>query len=450
MIPMKTQLTGAEFLASRSTALLADEPRVGKTGAALLALKKLGLPQREPILIVTTASGRAVWRRAVKDWLDLPAYVVGDGKRDCEPFYVVSWDQIRQSAVYAMLSACRFAVAILDEDHRAKNPETKTAQAIYGRFNKHGDRVAKGLASDIPRVWHLSGTPCPHDLGDTWCRLRSSASHILLDKQHYDPLWPNVISFDAFRARYCVMRPKKLSAWRTIMVVMGGKNEAELRERIGDWMLRRTQKDVGIRPPVQELMPLIVSPAQRRELAVDRDTREIIEAIEAGSTRELEMELGPLRRITGRIKAEAVIAAAKEWLEDNSSDKLVLAYYHREVGDLLMAGLDAFTPMRIDGSTGGAFREIAQQRFSTDPKVRVFLAQIDAAGEAIDLSAAPELWFCETTFSPKAMKQMASRISNVNQTKNTFVKVAFIEGSIDEAIQASLLRLWLSIKEVVR
>lgn len=418
------------------------------TGAALLALKKLGLPQREPILIVTTASGRAVWRRAVKDWLDLPAYVVGDGKRDCEPFYIVSWDQIRQSAVYAMLSACKFAVAILDEDHRAKNPETKTAQAIYGKFNKHGDRVAKGLVTNIPWVWHLSGTPCPHDLGDMWCRLRSSAGHLLFAE--IKPGWPDVISFDAFRARYCVMRPKKLSAWRTIMVVMGGKNEAELRERIGGWMLRRTQKDVGIRPPVQELMPLIVSPAQRRELVADVQTREIIEAIENGDTSDLDMELGPLRRITGRIKAEAVVSAAKEWLEDNAGDKLVLAYYHREVGDALMTGLDAFVPMRIDGSTSGSFREVAQQRFSTDPRVRVFLAQIDAAGESIDLSAAPELWFCESSFSPKAMKQMASRISNVGQKRNTFVKVCFIEGSIDEAIQASLMRLWQSIREVVR
>ena len=449
MIPMKTQLTGAEFLASRSTALLADEPRVGKTGAALLALKKLGLPQREPVLIVTTASGRAVWRRAVKDWLGVDANVFGDDKNDSR-IIIFSWNQVQRVELLKHFVNLRFDLAILDEDHRAKNPDTKTAQAVYGKFDNRGNRIANGLITNIPRVWHLSGTPCPHDLGDMWCRLRSSAPSLLCETHVGGSVWPRVMSFDAFRARYCVMRPKKLSAWRTIMVVMGGKNEAELRERIGDWMLRRTQKDVGIRPPVQELMPLIVSPAQRRELVADRDAREIIEAIESGSTRELEIELGPLRRITGRIKAEAVIAAAKEWLEDNTSDKLVLAYYHREVGDLLMAGLDDFVPMRIDGSTGGAFREVAQQRFSTDPKVRVFLAQIDAAGEAIDLSAAPELWFVESVFSPKSMKQMASRISNVSQTKNTFVRVCYIDGSIDEAIQASLLRLWQSIREVVR
>ena len=444
MTPLPTQLSGAEFLASRTTALLADEPRVGKTLASLLAAEKC---RHEEILIVTTASGRGVWRRAVAEGIGRNSTVVGADKND-ESVKIVSWDQIRQAKVYAHLINQHFDLVIADESHRAGNPDTKTTQAIYGRFDKHGRRCTYGLATDAPYVWHLSGTPAPHDLGQLWPMLRSSAPHLLAANDEKG--WPDVLSFDAFRNRYCVMRPKKLSAWRTIMVVMGGKNEAELRERIGDWMLRRTQKDVGIRPPVQELMPLIVSPAQRRELVADVQTREIIEAIENGDTRELEMELGPLRRITGRIKAEAVIAAAKEWLEDNVGDKLVLAYYHREVGDLLMAGLHEFVPMRIDGSTGGAFREVAQQRFSTDPTVRVFLAQIDAAGEAIDLSAAPELWFVESVFSPKSMKQMASRISNVSQTKNTFVRVCYIDGSIDEAIQASLLRLWQSIREVVR
>jgi SNF2 family DNA or RNA helicase len=231
---------------------------------------------------------------------------------------------------------------------------------------------------------------------------------------------------------------------------VGGKNEAELRARLDGWMLRRTQKDVGIQPPVHELMPLIVSAAQRRELQTDKQASEIVEAIEAGLTKDLDMALGPLRRITGRIKAEAVVIAAKEWLEDNPGDKLVLAYYHREVGDILEARLNAWGVCRVDGSSNAVTRESQQALFSTPGVDRhVFLAQIDAAGEAIDLSAAAELWFVESTFSPKSMKQMASRISNVNQQRNTFVKVAFIEGSIDEAIQSSLLRLWKSIKEVV-
>ncbi len=443
MTPFPVQEESRDFLAARSTALLASECRTGKTGSALLAAQRLAY-RHARILIVTTASGRAVWRRAVKDWLDLESEIVGVDKQE-RLIRIVSWDSIRQDKMYAALTKTSFDLLIADESHRAGNPETKTTQAIYGKFNQWGDRIADGLATSVHRVWHLSATPAAHDLGQLWPMLRSSAPHLL--KAQGD--MPDVTSFDRFRARYCVMRPKKLSPWRTIQVVVGGKNEAELRERLSGWMLRRTQKDVGIRPPVQELMPLIVSPAQRRELETDRQAAEIIAAIEAGATKDLEMELGPLRRITGRIKAEAVVVAAKEWLEDNPGDKLVLAYYHREVGDLLQEGLNDFRPLRIDGYSGAAHREHSENWFRTDAAARVFLAQIDAAGEAIDLSAAAELWFVESNFSPKSMKQMGSRISNVNQTKNTFVKVCMIENSIDEAIQASLLRLWASIREVV-
>ena len=438
MIPMPTQISGAEFLAGRSTALLADEPRVGKTGAALLAVELL---QIKNLLIVTTASGRAVWRRATREWIGREAEVVGVDKTP-RSIKIVSWDQIRQAKVYAALIGVPFDAAILDEDHRAKNPDTKTAQAIYGRFNKHGDRVAKGLATDIPRVWHLSGTPLPHDPGDTWCRLRSSAPDVLRAHDEF----PNVITYEAFRQRYCVIRMKKISNFNSIPVVIGGRNLPELRARMSGWMLRRTQKDIGIRPSVQELMPLIVPPSQRREIVGDEAA--ILEAIENGTTKQLEMELGPLRRITGRLKAEAVVIAAKEWLGDNPGEKLVLAYYHREVGDVLAEGLSEFGVCRVDGATAPEERDYQQTLFISDPLRRPFLAQIEAAGEAIDLSAAAELWFVESTFSPKSMKQMSHRISNVNQTKPTFVRVCYIENSIDEAIQASLLRLWSAIKEV--
>ncbi|MDE2096616.1 MAG: DEAD/DEAH box helicase [Patescibacteria group bacterium] len=430
MTPMATQLSGAEFLAGRKTALLADEPRVGKTGAALLAVEMV---DAQKILIVTTTSGRAVWRKAIKDW------ILGAG----QDFVIVSWDSLRNAKTYGELSRQSFDLAILDEDHRAKNPETKTAQAIYGRFDRQGRRLSNGLSARADRVWHLTGTPLPHDPGDMWCRLRNSMPELLAQGKEL----PDVTAFEDFRARYCVVRMKQISNFRSIPVVIGGRNLPELRTRLGDWMLRRTQKDVGIRPPVRELMPLAISAAQRKELATDISVESVVSAIEQGRTKDLEMELGTLRRLTGRIKAEAVVSAAKEWLDDNPGDKLVLAYFHREVGDILEDGLKDCC--RVDGSTSPTDRAAQQEVFRSSGDHRIFLAQIDACGEAIDLSAAPELWFVEAVFSPKSMLQMSHRISNVGQTKNTFIKVAMIEGSIDEAIQASLLRLWTSIKEVI-
>ena len=78
----------------------------------------------------------------------------------------------------------------------------------------------------------------------------------------------------------------------------------------------------------------------------------------------------------------------------------------------------------------------------------MFLAQIEAAGEAIDLSAAAVLWFAETTFVPRQMRQMSLRITNINQHRQCFVKVCTLANSIDEAVQGRLLMLWSAIRKV--
>ena len=134
--------------------------------------------------------------------------------------------------------------------------------------------------------------------------------------------------------------------------------------------------------------------------------------------------------------------------EDGGVEKLVLAYWHKNVGDILETGLSRYGVVRLDGSTSARGREQAETEFR-QKKRRVFLAQIIAAGEAIDLSPANELWFVETSFSPKDMDQMSKRITNVGQTRNCFVRVCYIENSLDEPMQQALMRLWKPINNVL-
>ncbi len=241
---------------------------------------------------------------------------------------------------------------------------------------------------------------------------------------------------------------KKTSRFRRIPVVVGGRNLPELRERLEGFILLRTQAEVGIRPPVYEIMPLMVSESARRKADGDLNQKAILDAIDAGKTRDLELHLGALRRITGAIKAPAVVEAVEDEFA-NGLDKIVLAYWHQEVGDILEAGLSHLGVLRLDGATPPNQRGQIEQQFLTDKTKRVFLAQIVAAGEAIDLSAAALLWFVEVSFTPKDMKQMSLRITNHTQTRQAIVRVCVIEGSIDEAIQGRLLMLWTAIREVL-
>lgn len=445
--PFPHQIEGATFLSGKERALLASEPRVGKTGSAIMAAD---FNLEGSILVITTASGRPVWRRAFGDWSPFGRSVqviAKDSDKLKADVAIVGWGSITNPKIRSMLLARKWDRIISDEDHFAKTFEAARTRALYGEPHEGGLMLNTSTALSHAangRVWCLSGTPQPHNPGDWYPRLRALKPGCL---RAHDGM-PDVTAYEDFMKRYTIRRPKKISQWRKIMVVMGGQNLAELRHRIGDFMLRRTQQDVGIRAPIYETLPLAVSPSMRREVEGNLEAAAVLAAAEAGDTRALEMHLGPLRRLTGEIKARAVVQAVKDEF-DCGLDKIVLAYWHRDVGQILKDGLSTYGVVGVDGSTSASKREEHVARFSAPDGPRVFLAQIEAAGEAIDLSTSANLWFVETAFSPKSMKQMSLRITNHMQARQAFVRVAVLEGSIDEALQQILMRLWTAIREVI-
>jgi SNF2 family DNA or RNA helicase len=274
-------------------------------------------------------------------------------------------------------------------------------------------------------------------------RLRASFPELLKARNG----WPDVTRFGDFRDRYCRLGRKKLPNGERIPVVLGGKNETELRLRIAGTFLRRAQADVGIQPPRYETLPLVVSAAERARFAETPNERKILTAAAAGKTYDLEMELGSLWRQTGVVKARAVVEAIREQMR-LGLEKIVLAYWHRDVGDILEEGLRSFGLVRLDGSTSPTNRESCEKRFRA-PSNRIFLGQIQSAGEAIDLSPADEMWLVEYAMSPRLMEQVSKRIVNVEKKRNCFVRVVTIDQSIDDKIGERLLSLWQSINGVV-
>jgi SWI/SNF-related matrix-associated actin-dependent regulator of chromatin subfamily A-like protein 1 len=428
------QITGAKFLADRKTALLADAPRVGKTGAAIIAADYT-LAQR--ILVITTASGRPVWRRGFDTWSRFRLSTgVLTSTTDTETIkcdrVIVGWPTL--AGVHERLKREKFDLILVDESHYAKSPSAIRTQALYG-----------GLTETAERVWCLTGTPIPNAPNDLWAMMWALCPERLTEQ--HGPT--DVRTYDDFVARYCITKPKRLSRWNTITVVIGGKNLPELRERLDGFWLRRTQADVGITAPIYEILPVTLTAAQKRKIEAEVDGAEdIIAAAETGETRGLDIQLGTLRRLTGTIKAQGVINAARDEF-DCGLDKIVIMAWHKDVMDLLEKGLSQFGVVRVDGSTSADNRVAAQDTFQTG-SAKVFIGQIIACGEAIDLSAAAELIFAESSFVPKDMSQAALRITNHGQTRQPRVRVAALEGSIDEALQTVLTRKIATNKEILK
>lgn len=446
MKPLSHQLEGARFLAQRTNALLADEPRVGKTGTAILAADDV-LAAR--ILVLTTASGRPVWVRGFKDWsaYQCPTRAVyGDLGVIDEPELrlIVSWSEVWKHA--PLLAKQKWDLLILDEGHYAKSVDTKRTQAVYGIFR--GASRDWGLVDAAARVWCLTGTPIPNAPNDLYPMMRA----LCPDRLAADSAkgWPDVTKYEDFLHRYCIVRKKAISRWTKIDVVVGGRNESELKDRLDGFWLRRTQSQVGIRKPVYEMLPIHISDKQRREIEAEiPQAEEVLAAAETGETRGLEFAMGTLRRLTGTIKAAGVAEAVAEEMA-SGLDKVVLMCWHRDVMDALQAALAPHGVVRVDGGTSPQNRDKAVQAFQANPDVRVFVGQIVAAGEAIDLSAAAELVFVESSFVPKDMAQAALRITNHGQKRQVRVRVAALEGSVDEALQAVVIRKVATNKEIIR
>lgn len=444
MKPYPHQIEGAQWLAARQFGILADEPRVGKTGTAIMACDLIGAKR---VLVVTTASGRGVWRRGFADWSpDRETFIAlaNQKKPDLPDTVIVGWPSVSDAALRRNLLKQPWDVLILDEGHYAKSFAAKRTQAVFGEIDGPELDQFMSLASGARRIWSLTGTPMPNSPFDLYPVLRACAPMSLMSA-------PVVTLEDDFKRRYCRMKPKRIGHGyyaRTIDVIVGGQNLDELRQRCEGLILRRTQQDVGIREPIYETLPLVISDTQRKRIDAAGQTADILKAIDSGETKDLEMHLGPLRRLTGALKADLVAQFVKDEFE-NGLDRVVLAYWHKDVGDALHEALADYGVSRVDGSSSALEREVNVGWFQTGT-TKVFLGQIAAAGEAIDLSASAELIFVEPSFIPKDMKQMALRITNHTQKRQPRVRVATLDGSIDDAVQTSLLRKWSAINEVLK
>jgi hypothetical protein len=421
------QVTGVTYLKnSASHALLWDEQRVGKTPQMIVASGELGLTK---ILIVTTVAGQGVWKHQWKQWDTWGRTPV-----------IVPWSQIAIGKRYAAVLALHYDLLILDEGHYAKNPTALRSKRALGAL--YGDKILTNaaLVSHAERTWVATGTPMTHDPSDLFLTLKALFPDVL--KPHRG--FPDVTTYAKWRDRYCVIVPRRIkNHW--IQVVVRGAHLDELQLRIKGLFIRRRQKDVGIRPAFWDTMPFSMTARELEELESHIDSDAIEKAMQKGDWATAERSLAGIRKVTGAFKTHHVIAAAKEYFETYEGEKLVIAYWHKDVGTLLEEGLDKFSPIRVDGSVLFDKRTECVARFHSMKGHRVFLAQIAACGEAIDLSAASEMWFAESVFTPSQMAQMGARITNLNQPKQCLVRVAALADSIDELIQDRLVDLSRSI-----
>lgn len=414
------QHEGAMFLAERKAALLADQPGYGKTAQAVTACD---LIFANKILVITTASARQNWINEFRQWSDYerPAEAWFDTrKRKAGPgITVVAWSNIIAPNVWQSLRQEWFDVLILDESHYAKSIDAKRTRVVYDE-----------IVPRAKRVWCLSGTPVPNAPIDLFPMCKA--------------LFPDVLArrnYHSFLHHFCTIKPRFING-RRIDVVTGGRNNDELAAALKPHMLRRRTQGL---PPIRYSVYSLHADKLPEEDDLDRQA--ILDAARSGDTNTLDIHLGTLRRLTGVLKAHATVETLKEDLS-NGLDKVVVFAWHKDVMDILEEGLAEFGVVSIRGGVDARDRDGIVQQFQKGD-ARVFVAQIQAAGEAITLTAAAQAFFVEVSFIPKDMDQAVKRIFRRGQTRPCLCRVAALAGSIDEALMRIVTRKVETIRTIM-
>jgi SWI/SNF-related matrix-associated actin-dependent regulator 1 of chromatin subfamily A len=433
--------------------MLAWEPRCGKTAAAVRAWDEIA--HLGPMAVLTTATARANWLREVNHWCpEARAQVLWSASDRPDPaadVIITNYDKLQNKTFTQGLRMWRRrGVLVPDEMHYLKTPTSQRTKRVYGTTHGKPHPREVSLISCFDRVWGLTGTPMPNHPGELYSHMKALWPEALQYNGHTMELWE-------FELRYCVLRETQHG-----MQVVGGKNLGELKRLLEPYVDRVKAKDVFPgQEPIVETWPLdvgtiripdlpdLVSSLQQAygnvskiELWDDATVDAYLRAINVEHD-----AVAKLRHDVGTLKAVSTALLVREEIE-NGAPKTIVFAHHREAIETLAKGLNACGVAMIHGDTPARKRGEEVERFNTDKDCKVFVGQIKAAGEAIDLSAAEHIVFCEASWTPGENIQAMRRASGPRQKASVWVRFAYLAGSIDENVMRANARKTATINRV--
>jgi SWI/SNF-related matrix-associated actin-dependent regulator 1 of chromatin subfamily A len=442
------QQEGARFLSTRTWALLADEMGLGKTAQAIVGCDTIGA---ERILVLCPAVARINWSREFKKFSTRSRHitVLLDGSTKIKPTdtcIICSYDLLLKNSIRSDLSQLQWEVVILDEMHYLKNRNAKRTRIVFQQLVSMATRG----------VWALSGTPAPNHAAELYPFLSAAG------------IWKD--SYWAFVKRFCVTRETVYG-----IQFIGVQRVEELRSLLAPIMLRRKKEDVLKDLPTILFTNVLVEAGKvdmnlwypeiargtvpeakiREQIAAEENSVNAIlnmtgqrsdaatEALSALQEQALEQKNGQVimsRRYLGLSKVPPIAEIIKEELNAQAYEKIVLFAWHKDVIRLLTALLQEYHPLVLYGGTPVLERDKRIQSFQTKKKHRIFIGQVKAAGVAISLTAACEVAFVESSWTPADNAQAAMRVHRIGQTKPVRVRFFGVADSTDEVIQRVLRR----------
>lgn len=368
---------------------------------------------------------------------------------------VVSYDLIAANEkLRQWLKSKQWDVLILDEAHYLKERSAKRTKAIYGISAR-----VLGIAHGASRVWRLSGTPAPNDVSELYTHLKSAG---IYTRGYWDFVFEFCEGFDSNFG----------------FKITGVKNVPQLKALLSQFMLRRKKEQVMSQLPPITFQHVVVERSQVeldpyfyenwRPIGVkaflaemeekDRVLKAAIKTAREHSKAKVDDVIGvleslststaTLRRYIGLAKLPRCLEIIEEELASKQIDKIVLFAIHKDVIEGARNALRKFGPVTLYGGTPAEKRQSHIDRFQKDPKCRVFIGNIVAAGTGITLTASSEVAFLEADWVPANNAQATMRCHRIGQTKNVRVRFFSCAGSVDEDVMKTLVNKTRELSKV--
>jgi SWI/SNF-related matrix-associated actin-dependent regulator 1 of chromatin subfamily A len=424
------QRAGIAYALARRGTLFGDEMGLGKTVQAIGVIN--ADEAIKSVLVIAPKSLTINWTRELAHW-QTRGLEVGraNGTVPGTPIVVVSYEEAKKHE--EALCARNWDLVIVDEAHYIKNSRSQRSKTVTA------------IGKTARKVLALTGTPLPNRPIELFPVLK------LVDPDDWDQ-GPKG-GFFRFAKRYANAHHNGYG-WD----FSGAANLPELQERLrATCMVRRLKGDVLTELPAKRRQVVVVpangagTSVRAESEAWDRQADQIeelqarVELARAGTESEYEAAVGALRQATqaafsemARLrhdtaisKAPAVAEHVRLALEDDEEAKIVVMAHHHDVIDALVAELADFGPVVLTGETKIEDRQAAVDRFQTDPKCRVFVGSITAAGVGITLTASAHVVFAELDWVPGNVTQAEDRCHRIGQSESVLVQHLVLDGSLD-------------------
>lgn len=395
---------------------IADEMGLGKTVQALAILQAT---KAYPAVIVVPASLKLNWQREAMKWLPMVRQIEVLSGRKPLPIdsgvgiVIINYDVL--DAWQSTLINWGPKAIVLDESHYCKTGKAKRTKAARA--------IASSRTIEVRLL--LSGTPVVN------------APPELISQLQIAGRMNDLGGYRNFTGRYCIR-----CDWGGFQ--KGGKNLHELnaKMRSAGMFVRRLKADVLTELPSKRRSMVSIELKNRRryELAQSKVAAKIAEARVARAMAARQGRQVPgwalAASVTGitelrKVAAECKMDGAMDWIRNMlaTGEKLVIFAHHTEVVERISRDLNC--PM-IRGGVKTSERQAAVDRFQTDDSCRAIVLNLRAGGVGLTLTAASNVVFVESGWTPADNLQAEDRCHRIGQRDSVTAWYLLGDNTIDQ------------------